>query len=150
MDAEKIERLSDKKALQNLMANARRLERDDVYWLAFKRLCSLEGTNSEDPLERDFLDVLNAYEQLLTEKNGKTTRASRTRQKMKNKGIRQCLEDWATGTPTDGFKLLVEKGLTSLTAEHLVVKYAEQFSDETVASAKERLVGANANGTVSS
>ena len=79
--------MSDIKALRNLMANAKRLERDDVYWLAFKRLCSLEGMAFDDPLERDFYDVLNAYEELLTEKNGRTTKASRTRQKLKNKGV---------------------------------------------------------------
>lgn len=43
MDPEKIEKLVDKNALRNLMENAKRLERDDVYWLAFKRLCSLEA-----------------------------------------------------------------------------------------------------------
>ena len=135
----KIALLSDIKALRNLMANAKRLERDDVYWLAFKRLCSLEGMAFDDPLERDFYDVLNAYEELLTEKNGRTTKASRTRQKLKNKGVKQCLIDWAIGEPTEGFKLLVSKGLSELTAEYLVAKHAEQFPGAVVEAARERL-----------
>ncbi len=139
MDPAKIERLVDKQALRNLMDNAKRLERDDVYWLAFKQLCSLEGVAYDDPLERDFYEMLNAYEQLLTEKNGRTTKASRTRQKLKNKGVKQCLIDWALGAPTDGFKLLVEKGLLELTAEYLVVKYAERFPEAVVKAARERL-----------
>ncbi len=111
MDPAKIEQMADRDALRNLMENAKRLERDDIYWLAFKRLCSLEGMAYDDPLERDFYDVLNAYEELLTEKHGRTTKASRTRQKLKNKGVEQCLIDWALGDSTDGFRLLVEKGL---------------------------------------
>lgn len=139
MDPAKIEQMVDKDALRNLMENAKRLEREDVYWLAFKRLCSLEGIAYDDPLVRDFYDVLNAYEELLTEKHGRTTKATRTRQKLKNKGVGQCLIDWALGNPTDGFKLLIEKGLPELTAEYLVVKYATRFPEAAVNAARERL-----------
>jgi hypothetical protein len=139
MDASKIAQITDTKSLRNLMANARRLNRDDVYWLAFKRLCSLEGANLDDPLERNFYDVLNAYEELLTERNGRTTKASRTRQKLKNKGVKQCLIDWAIGPPTDGFQLLVQKGLAELTAEYLVLKFAASFPADAVDAARRRL-----------
>jgi hypothetical protein len=139
MDATKIARMTDAQGLRNLMDNASRLGRDDVHRLAFRRLCSLEGANFDDPLERDFYDVLNAYEELLTEKNGRTTKASRTRQKLKNKGVRQCLIDWALGQPTDGFELLVQKGMPELTAEFLVVKYASDFPHDIVTAAQRRL-----------
>lgn len=147
MKPEKIARLNKPEALQVLMRNAKERLRSDpdnqeaerVYWQAFSRLCSLEGMHMKDPLEREFYDVLNAYEQLLTEKNGRTTRASHTRQKLANKGVLQCLVDWASGPPTEGFKLLVERGLEELTAEHLVVKYAERFPDAVVEAAISRL-----------
>ncbi len=139
MDPAKIEQMADRDALRNLMETAKRLERDDIYWLAFKRLCSLEGMAYDDPLERDFYDVLNAYEELLTEKHGRTTKASRTRQKLTNKGVEQCLIDWALGDSTDGFRLLVEKGLPELTAEYLVVKHATRFPEVAVEAARERL-----------
>ncbi len=142
MDAAKIAKLTDREGLKNLMANARRLEREDIYWLAFRQVCSLEGMSFDDPLEREFYDVLNAYEQLLTEKNGRPTKASRTRQKLKNKGVKQCLTDWALGSPTPGFKLLTEKGLPELTAEYLVVKYESQFPSKAVEAAKRRLLDA--------
>jgi len=132
--------MTDKKALRNLMTNARRLGREDVYWLAFRRRCSLEGMSIDEPLERDFFDMLNAYEELLTEKNGRTTKASRTRQKLKNKGVEQCLIDWALGPPTEGFKLLVENGLAELTAEYLVVKHKGRFPTEVVEAANKRLL----------
>lgn len=139
MEPEQIAKMTDKTGLRNLMKNARRGDREDMYWLAFKQLCSLEGMKLDDPLERDFYDVLNAYEELLTEKNGRTTRATRTRRKLENKGVRQCLNDWALGPPTDGFKLLKDKGLKELTAEYLVLKYSDQFPPETIESARERL-----------
>ena len=146
MDASRIARMTDEGGLRNLMSNARRLEREDVYLFAFRRLCSLEGMNFDDPLEQDFYDVLNAYEELLTEKNGRTTKANRTRQKLKNKGVEQCLIDWALGPPTDGFKLLMEKGLQELTAENLVAKYESRFPTAAVEAAKKRLLqGATEN-----
>ena len=145
MDASKIAQMSDKEALRNLMQNARRLDRDDIYWQAFRRLCSLEGMIYDDPLERDFYDVLNAYEELLTLKHGRTTKASRTRQKLANKGVEQCLIDWALGAPTDGFKLLIEKGLPELTAEYLVVKYEKRFPRRAVEAARRRLTDHGVN-----
>lgn len=144
MDASKIAQLTDKTGLRNLMDNARQLDRDDVYWRAFRRLCSLEGMQYDDPLERDFYDVLNAYEELLTLKHGRTTKATRTRQKLVNKGVEQCLIDWALGPPTDGFKLLIDKGLPELTAEFLVVKYETRFPPPAVEAARKRLSEAGA------
>ena len=84
-------------------------------------------------------DVLNAYEELLTEKNGRTTKASRTRQKLKNKGVEQCLIDWSVGEATDGFRLLIERGIPELTAEYLVVKHDDRFPEEVVQAARNRL-----------
>lgn len=140
MDAEKVRRITDPNDLSALMANAKRLGREDVYWAAFKQRCSLEGTDMSDPLERAFADVLNAYEQLLTEKNDRTTRATRTRQKMKNKGVHQCLLDWAMGSATEGFKLLIENGLPELTAEYVVIRHKDHFPSEVVEAARQRLL----------
>jgi hypothetical protein len=81
----------------------------------------------------------------LTEENGRTTRANRTRQKLKNRGIEQCLIDWALGPPTEGFKLLIDKGLAELTAEYLVVKHNRVFPPHVVDAARRRLRDAGAN-----
>lgn len=82
--------------LRQIMANAKSKGRDDVWREAFRRLCALQGLKQDDALSRDFYQTLAAYEELLSQKNGRRTVASRTRQKLKNKGIVQCLEDWAT------------------------------------------------------
>lgn len=135
-----ISEYTDRTDLRNLMANAKRMKRDDVWREAFRRLCALDGIDQTDPLYRDCYQTLAAYEQLLTEKNGRTTLASRTRQKLKNKGVVQCLEDWAVASaPTEGFELLVKSGMVELTGEYLVVKYQDRFSIKAVTAAKARL-----------
>jgi hypothetical protein len=135
-----ISEYTDRTHLRNLMANAKRLKRDDIWREAFRQLCSLDGIDQTDPLHRDFYQTLAAYEQLLTKKNGRTTSASRTRQKLKNKGVVQCLEDWAVGsTPTEGFELLIKNDLMELTGEYLVLKYPDRFSPKAVAAARVRL-----------
>jgi hypothetical protein len=139
MKPENIAKLTDVVDLRQLMLNARARQREDIYDIAFKRLCDLEGSKYDDPLEQEFHSILAAYEQLLTEKNGKTTKANRTRQKMVNKGMLQCLVDWALGPPTEGFELLIEKGMPELTAEHLVIKYAVRFEKSVVEAARAHL-----------
>ena len=63
-----------------------------------------------------------------------------TDRQAKNKGVVHCLEEWATSkTPSEGYEILVAKGLSELTGEHLVLKYAEQFSSKAVAAAKARV-----------
>src|SRR5271165_1543701 len=100
-------------------ARARRM--DDVYEAVFRRLCELVGSEYDDPddtLVRDFYETLAAYEQLLTEKNGKNTPASRTRQKLKNKGVYQSLIEWTRGkVETNGFALLIDAGRPEYTGE---------------------------------
>lgn len=136
---------TDAGELQKLMDNAKRLGRDDVYVEALIRRCELEGVDFDDPVEREFHGVLVAYEEFLKERNGRTTSASYTRRKLRDKGVIQCLEDWATaGHETDGFQALMSKRLTHLTGEHIVLKYPARFSPEAVEGAKRRLSKHNA------
>jgi hypothetical protein len=77
-----------------VMQRARDRGISDVYNGAFKRFCELVGAANDDPsdpLVCDFYKTLAAYEQLLTEKNKRNTPASRTRQKIDNKGVHQSL-----------------------------------------------------------
>ncbi len=136
-------KLTTPEGCRTVMQRARDRNLPDVYNAAFKRFCELVGTANDDPsdpLVSDFYKTLAAYEQLLTEKNGRTTLASRTRQKIDNKGIHESLIEWTWGKiETNGFKLLVEKGLSEYTGEYLVVRYADRFPDDIVTLAKRRL-----------
>ena len=148
MDIEKLKASIAKEVdpikLQNVMDNnAKEGGNEELWELAFRRKAELAGQNYDDPLERDFWEVLAAYEICLTKKNnGKPTRASRLRPKIKNKGFKQCLIDWAMATAsTDGFELLIDKDLYEFTGEYLVLKYHERFEGEVVEAARKRLLG---------
>ena len=138
-----VKKLATPQDCRAVMARAKERGLQDVYTAVFKRYCALIGNANDDPsdpLIRDFYETLAAYEQLLTEKNGSTTVASRTRQKIANKGVHQSLVEWTRGkTETNGFGLLVEAGLAEFTGEYLVTKYALRFPPDVVALARERL-----------
>jgi hypothetical protein len=129
------------------MERARARNLPEVYNAVFRRMCELVGSENDDPddpLVRDFFQTLAAYEQLLTEKNGRTQAANRTRQKVANKGVFQSLVEWTRGkTETEGFKLLVEAGLSEFTGEYLVLKYAQRFPNDVVNLARQRLESHN-------
>ena len=139
-DVSKLTTLSE---CRTVMARAKDRGLHDVYNAVFKRYCALVGNANDDPsdpLIRDFFETLAAYEQLLTEKNGSTTAASRTRQKIANKGVHRSLIEWTRGkVETNGFVLLIEAGLPEFTGEYLVTKYADRFPDDVVALARDRL-----------
>jgi hypothetical protein len=142
-----IEEYTDPKALKTIMENAKRLGDETIYRRAFRRRCALEGVDQTDPLHRAFYEALTALELLLSNKNGRTTKAARTRQKLRNKGVVQCIEDWAVSTaPTEGFKLLVDNGFAELTAEYIVLKFPARFSSTALATAKSRLTGFGVDG----
>jgi hypothetical protein len=130
----------DKKKLRNWMANAKRLNRDDVYQDAFRQLCRVEGRNIDDPLEAEFAAVMRALEEALTEEAGKTKRLNRTRQKLGRVGVRKTLADLALKPqPSIGFLKLIEFGMADMSAETLVLKYRDEFAPDVVAAARSRL-----------
>ena len=140
-----VSKLKTPKEAQNLMDNARRMGREDVYQAAFARKCELESDGQDDPndpLVRDFWMTVAAYEQLLSEKNERRTAASRTRQKVSKDGILATVQSWARKRePTMGFELLSQAGQWKLTGEYLVLKHAHRFDPADVESARDRLNG---------
>jgi hypothetical protein len=136
--------LTDPNGIKNLLANAKRAGRSDIVLKCQVRLARLEGAKYSTSLEREFWAAVRAAEELATEKNGKTTRLNRTRQKAARVGIKKCLEDWAfhQGT-TQGFDILVQGGHPELTGEAIVIRHAPEFSPEAVDAARQRL---RANG----
>ena len=125
--------------LRQVMANATRLGNKPVYWQALNRLCRISGQGDPDPLVRECESGLVLYEELLTQKNGRTTKAARSRQKIAAKGLIQCMEDWARQKTSYGLEMLVSNGMVELTAEYLVLKYSDRFSPEAIAASKSKL-----------
>jgi hypothetical protein len=130
----------DSDRLRNWMKNAKRLRRNDVYQVALRQLCRVEGRNIDDPLESEFATVMRALEEALTEEAGKTKRLNRTRQKLDRVGVRQTLADLALKpTPSLGFVKLVEFNMADMSAEALILKYRDQFDQHVVDAAGKRL-----------
>lgn len=95
---------------------------------------------STKEVELELLKALYAYEEVLTEKNKKTTRASRTWQMINKYGIIKAVER-AVDRPIEpnGYKVLVKMGMQDLTFESVIVNYQNAFNPEVVMRAKERL-----------
>ena len=123
-------------ALQ-FMKNARRLGRQDSYDAAFRRYCELGGAEHSEKLMSDVWKAISAFEIIMTERNGKTTRASRTRQKLQKDGAKKLVSDLATrAEPSDGFTTLVENGMADLTFEYIAIRHADEFDQEVIAAAR--------------
>lgn len=138
-----VSKLRTLEECRTVMDRARQQGAAAIYEQVFCRYCELVGMENDDPADpliRDFYETLAAYEQILTERNGRKTPASRTRQKIANKGVHQSLVEWARGkVETNGFLLLVEKGFPKYTCEYLVVRYVDRFPIDVVELARERL-----------
>lgn len=131
----------DKDKLRNLYRNAQSKGEIDIERAALERLWTLEGIDHDDPLHRDFAVMLAAYEHALMLKHGRNVSASRTRQKLRSKGVVRCLEDWAQGDQeTAGFKSLLELGFPQYTGEAVVLRHAERFNTQIVDAARARLM----------
>ena len=92
--------------------------------------------------------TIYAFEEVLRDERGKTVRLSRTRQKIGRVGVKQTLIDFATSkAPTDGFNMLIERGLPELTGEALVLKHSGAFDLGVQNAAKQRLEDAGVDIT---
>lgn len=90
--------------------------------------------------EREALEAIYAVEEVMTQRNGKKTHASRTWQSIQRHGILQTVERVvARNKPTDAYEALVTMGMDDFTFEAVVTRHPEHFAPETLAIAKQRL-----------
>jgi hypothetical protein len=95
---------------------------------------------------RAAFEAIAAYEQTLLEKHGKKVSATRTRQKISKKGAYQSLLEWSKlHGNRPGFRSLIEAGLPEFTFEAVVVRFADRFPPDVVASCRETLRNAGAS-----
>lgn len=140
---ELIGNCDDPEKLRSWIRNARDKGEPRVADAAFRRLVSVLPKEKPGTVEHDFWQTIYAFEHVLSEERGKTTRLARTRQKVARVGETQTLQDWAMSTnSTDGFTMLLERNIPELTGEAIVLRHASQFDAEVVAAARRRLEGA--------
>jgi len=138
-----ISKCDDPDKLRTLIKNARRQRETTVADAAFRRLISLVPSEKPGTVEHDFWQTVHALEFTLSEERGKTTRLSRTRQKVGRVGVIETLKDWAlSDKKTDGFEMLLERGMPELTGEAIVLRHPEKFDASVLTAARSRLIAA--------
>lgn len=144
MDIQKIisqiHACEDPDLLRGWIKNAKRLGEPAVEDAAMRKLISIVPEEKPGTVEHDFWTTVHAFEYVLTEENGKTTRLSRTRQKVKRDGVVATLASWAESTkPKDGFNMLMERGMPELTGEAIVLRHQADFEPSVIDAARARL-----------
>lgn len=135
--APELEMDADK--LRKIMVNAYRIGDTEYAERAKRRVWELNKVGDTE-LEQRFGEVIAAYEAFLTERNDRKTRATRTWQKVRNKGVKQAIIEWVTSKQErQGFIDLVEAGYGEFTIEALVVAMPQEFEAYVVMAAQKRL-----------
>lgn len=116
--------------------------REDLAREAKERAVQLRANayGAETDAEREALAAIYAYEEILSSKNGKKTRAGRTWQMIKRHGILAAVER-AVNSPreTQGYTALVEMGLEDYAFENVVLRNPSLFSEQAVNISRERM-----------
>ena len=138
----RIRNLKTQEDCERFAKNATDHDRPDLAQEAHKRAVELKAKDhdAETEAERECLEAVYAYERILTAKNRRTTRASRTWQMIKRRGILPAVER-AVNRPheTAGYTALLEMGLEEYAFEAVILRYPDLFSDEAVQRSKERM-----------
>lgn len=136
-----IAKCEDADQLKTMIANARARGEDALALAAFRRLVLVSPAETPGTVEHDMWQTIFAFEHLLKEERGKTTLLARTRQKINRVGVVQTLTDWAEAKQeTDGFRMLLERGLPELTGEAIILRHPQFFPRAAVEAARARLV----------
>src|SRR5690606_5982099 len=135
-----IEKTDNPEELRALIARAKHHEARPVEEAAFRKLIGLGIEHEAGTVEHDFWRTVNAFEADLKEERGRTVRLARTRQKVARDGVIKTLSDWALGPPTEGFRMLLERGMPELLGEAIILRHASAFEPSVVEAARARLI----------
>lgn len=134
-----IARCTDAAKLRNIIANAGKAGDAEVQRAARLRLYAVSPARMPGTLEHDVWQSIFALEDALSDENGKTTRLSRTRQKIGRDGEHKTVTDLILGKPSAGFAMLVERSMIEYTFEAVALRFADIFADEVLTAARGRL-----------
>ncbi|HEX4694459.1 hypothetical protein [Sphingomonas sp.] len=132
----------DPDKLKRMAANARRLGEAEIERAASLRLYTVLPSADPGTLEHDVWRSIHALEGALKDERGRTTLLGRTRQKIARDGERRTVADLVRGKPSDGFRMLMDRGMVDHTFEAVALRHQALFDDEVVA----RLRAAGADG----
>jgi len=139
---ERVARLTSPEDCEKFAKNAVRLGRPDLADQARRHSIDLRAAEYGDAseVEKECIQAILAYEEVLSRKNGRRTRATRTWQMIKRRGILGAVER-AVSRPaqTAGYELLAEMGLADFAFEAGLLRHPEQFSQEAVRCSRDRM-----------
>jgi len=122
--------------------NASRRGRYDLAKAAKKKELQLKAAiyGAKTDAEIEAVAAVFAYEEVLSRKNGKPTRASRTWPMIEKYGIITAVERAVNRSDvTMGYKALEEIGLEEFAFEAVILRHPELFSEEAVMISKRRM-----------
>ena len=136
---------SDPAKLHNWIGNAEREGAPEVAEAARRRLAEVApGHGSDlpgDDLVQDFWKSILTHELFLSEDRGAPSRLTATRARIAEVGVHQTLTDIALGSePSEGYRLLRERGMLDLSAEAVVLRFPGRFQEDVVEAARARLM----------
>lgn len=138
----RVARLKTVEDCENFAKNATERGHPELATDARERAVQLraEAYGATTDVERECLEAIYAFEEVKSEENGRRTRASRTWQMIKRRGIIPAVEHIITKRDvTDGFTTLTEMGLKDYAFEAVVVRNPSHFSAEAVEVSRQRL-----------
>ena len=141
----RVERLRTPAECEIFVKNAIAGNRQDLALEARRKAVDMQAATHEarSPVEAEAFAAVYAYEALLTRKNGKKTRATKTWAVVKSHGIIEAIQRAVSRTPdTTSLGALRELGLDDLAFEALVVRHEASFNEATVQISKARLAEA--------
>lgn len=127
---------------ESFAANARARGAHELAEEARKRAIQLraESHGATGAIERECLEAVYAYEEILSARRGKRQRATRTWQMIDRHGILPAVERVVTRRDeSSGYTSLAEAGLQEFAFEAVILRHPESFSAEAVARSRERL-----------
>jgi hypothetical protein len=138
----RVKALKTLKDCENFARNARARGRGDLADQTLIRSIQIraEAIGATTDMERDAIEAVFAYEEALSKKNGRRTRASRTWQMIKKHGVVGAVERIVRRVDeTEGYRVLSEMGLSEFAWEAVVLRYPGLFSDEAIERSRARI-----------
>ncbi len=139
---DRIKKINTPEKCEAFIKNCVTHEREDLAIQARQRAIQLraESHGVKSEAEKDSLEAVYAYQDVLTLKNGKKTLAQRTWQMIERRGIIGALEHAVNRKEeTLGYSILLKMGLEKFAFEAVVVRHPDVFSAEAVQISQARI-----------
>lgn len=139
---DRIKNLNTVEKCENFERNANNLNRPELAKQAKLRALEIKAQlkGATNLVEREALQAIFAYEEVLSLKHGKPTRAGRTWPMISKHGIIEGVER-VVNRPAEsaGYTALAEMGLEDFAFEAVILRHPHEFSDEVIEISQRRI-----------